>query len=99
MRTISISQATQADISELVSAVEAGERIGMLRDGRVVAELVSATELAELRQAREMLRDGALIMTRLASDSGVRTDLDQAMATFGVDRAELEENEGGLHKE
>lgn len=62
----------------------------MSRHGKVVAEVVSAQEIAQLRQDRDTLRDAALVMARFATDSGVRTDLDQAMKFFNLNRAELE---------
>ena len=62
----------------------------MSRHGKVVAEVVSAEEIAQLRQDRETLRDAALVMARFATDSGVRTTLEQAMEFFNLDRAELE---------
>ncbi|RBM01785.1 hypothetical protein C1H84_08060 [Glutamicibacter soli] len=55
-----------------------------------MAEIVSAREIAQLRRDRENLRDAALVMARFATDSGVRTDLDQAMEFFNLNRAELE---------
>ncbi|ALD65035.1 hypothetical protein AA310_15215 [Arthrobacter sp. YC-RL1] len=55
-----------------------------------MAEIVSAREIAQLRRDRETLRDAALVMARFATDSGVRTDLDQAMEFFNLNRAELE---------
>ncbi|PCC27076.1 hypothetical protein CIK76_18705 [Glutamicibacter sp. BW80] len=55
-----------------------------------MAEVVSAKEIAELRHDRDTLRDAALVMARFATDSGVRTGLDQAMEFFGLNRAELE---------
>lgn len=36
------------------------------------------------------LRDNVLILARIATDSGARTTLDDAIATFGLDRAQLE---------
>lgn len=36
------------------------------------------------------LRETALILSRAATDTGDRTDLDEAITAFGFDRAELE---------
>lgn len=90
MTTMSISSASSTGVSGLVSRAEAGDTVSLSRHGRVVAEIISAEEVTELRRDRETLRDAALITARLATDTGVRTDLDQAMAAFGLDRAELE---------
>ncbi|MGP7814904.1 MULTISPECIES: type II toxin-antitoxin system Phd/YefM family antitoxin [Micrococcaceae] len=90
MATMSITDASRAGISALVTAAEEGKDTSLSRHGKVVAEIVSAREIAQLRRDRETLRDAALVMARFATDSGVRTDLDQAMEFFNLNRAELE---------
>ncbi|MCW4466038.1 prevent-host-death family protein [Glutamicibacter sp. MNS18] len=90
MATLSITEASRAGLSALVTAAEAGRDTSLSRHGKVVAEVVSAQEIAQLRQDRDTLRDAALVMARFATDSGVRTDLDQAMKFFNLNRAELE---------
>lgn len=39
------------------------------------------------------LRDSALIMARVATDTGTRTNLDAVIEAFGYTREELEESE------
>lgn len=90
MKTLTILEASRRGISDLVASAEAGQKIALSRHGRVVAEIVSSQEMEKLRQDQELLRDAALVMTRFATDSGTRTDLDQAMQAFGLDRADLE---------
>lgn len=98
MTTLTITEANQTGISGLVSSAESGEEVTLSRHGKPVAALVSSHELEELRRDRESLRDAALVMARIATDSGVRTDLDQAMEHFGISREELEsEISAGLH--
>lgn len=98
MTTMSITEANRSGLSGLVSAAEKGEEVSLSRHGRVVAEVISSEEARALRADRETLRDAALVMTRLATDSGNRTDLDDVMASFGIDRADLErEIADGLH--
>lgn len=98
MRTFSITEANHAGISGLVSAAEAGQKIGLSRHGRVVAEVVGADDIAQLREDRENLREVALLLTRFATDSGVRTSLDDAMAEFGINHNDIEaEISAGLH--
>ena len=38
----------------------------------------------------EQASDAALVLVRLATDSGVRASLDEVIAEFGFDRADLE---------
>lgn len=90
MKTLAITEASRTGISGLVSSAEAGQGVALSRHGHVVAEIVSAQEMAKLRKDRETLRDVALVMARFAADSGARTDLDQALQDFGLNRAELE---------
>ena len=48
------------------------------------------TESGDSRPGEDDLVDEALVRERLVNDSGVRIDLDQALADFGFSRAELE---------
>lgn len=90
MSILTITEASRAGISALVASAEAGNDIPLSRHGKVVAEVVSAEEICSLRRDRDTLRDAALVMARFATDTGIRTDLDQAMESFGFTRAELE---------
>ena len=90
MTTMTITEASRAVLSSLVASAEAGNDVPLSRHGRVVAEVVSAEEISSLRRDRDTLRYAALVMARFATDSGVLTDLDQAMDFFGFTRAELE---------
>ncbi len=90
MAVLTITEAASAGISTLVRRAEAGEGVTLSRHGRVVAEVVPEHEIEALRRDRETLREAALVMARLATDSGARTDLDEAIEQFGLTRAELE---------
>lgn len=95
---MTISEANHAGISGLVKAAERGDDVALSRHGHVVAEVVSADEIAALREDRDTLRDAALVMTRIVTDNGHRAELDEAMAMFGIDRHELQEEiDAGLH--
>ena len=102
MVTMSITEASRAGVSALVSSAAAGDDVALSRHGRVVAQVVDATELAELRRDRETLRDAALVMARFATDDGSRTDLDVVIDAVGLSRPELErelERERGFYAE
>ncbi len=90
MVTLPMSEASRTGISGLVAAAERGDRISISRHGRAVAEVVSTEEMDELRRDRDTLRDAALAMARFATDTGTRTELDDALADFGLSRSELE---------
>lgn len=90
MSTLSITEASRAGVSALVASAEAGTDVALSRHGKIVAEVISAEEIAKLRRDRDTLRDATLVMARFATYSEIRTDLDQAMELFGFTRAELE---------
>ncbi|TSI12446.1 type II toxin-antitoxin system Phd/YefM family antitoxin [Brevibacterium aurantiacum] len=98
MTNLTITEASKTGISGLVSSAESGEEVTLSRHGEPVAAVVSTHELAGLREDRESLNAAALVMARIATDSGTRTDLDQAMEYFGIERADLEaEIDAGHH--
>lgn len=77
-------------MSGLVASAEEGTPVALSRHGRVVAEVVSAEEMAMLREAKDSLLETALVMARFATDNGNRTELDDVIETLGFNRAELE---------
>lgn len=94
----SITDANRVGISGLVSSAESGQVVTLSRHGKPVAEIVSREAMDLLRRDRETLRDVVFIMTRMVTDSGNRTELDDAMEAFGINRDELEsEIKSGLH--
>lgn len=99
MKTLSITEANRRGISGLVRSAEAGPSVSLSRQGRVVAEIVSAREIEELRKGREDLADALLALSRFLTDTGKRTDLDDVIESLGFSRAELKaelEFEAGL---
>lgn len=72
--------------------------VTLSRHGKPVAEIVSREEMDLLRRDRETLRDVVLVMTRMVTGSGNRTELDDAIEAFGINQDELEsEIRSGLH--
>ncbi|GEP36139.1 hypothetical protein NSZ01_39070 [Nocardioides szechwanensis] len=53
------------------------------------AAVVSIGHFEELRRVRADVTSAALVLARELNDTGRRTDLDEAIAAFGLDRAEL----------
>jgi hypothetical protein len=60
------------------------------RHGKAVAAAVSMRHLEEIRRLEADLRQTVLLLSRAATDTGRRTGLDEVLASFGFDRAELE---------
>jgi prevent-host-death family protein len=87
---MSVSDAATRGVSGLVKDAEHGEDVIVARHGRPVAAVVSMARLEQLRSLESELRDIALVLARAATDTGARTDLDEAILAFGFDRADLE---------
>lgn len=87
---ISVTEAATRGVPSLVRSAEHGEDIVVERHGKAVAAIVSMAHLEELSRLEHDLRESVLLLARMATDSGMRTELDTAIAAFGLDRAELE---------
>lgn len=87
---ISVTEASTRGVAGLIKDAEAGAEVVVSRHGRPVAAVVSTRQLDRLRELESDLRDAALVVVRAATNTGVRTSLDDALAAFGFDRAELE---------
>ena len=90
-RVVSVTAAASRGISSLVRSAEQGEDLIVERHGKAVAAIISTAHLEELERLQQDLRDSVLLLSRLATDSGERTDLDEAISSLGFDRDELEE--------
>ncbi|HRD59435.1 MAG TPA: type II toxin-antitoxin system prevent-host-death family antitoxin [Nocardioides sp.] len=89
-RTMSVTAASGRGVAGLVKDAELGEDIIVERHGRPVAAVISVEHFDELHRVRADLFAAALILARELSDTGSRIDVDDAIAAFGFDRAELE---------
>ncbi|MGO1972582.1 MAG: type II toxin-antitoxin system Phd/YefM family antitoxin [Propionibacteriaceae bacterium] len=87
---VSVTEAATRGVSSLVRAAEHGEDVVVERHGKAVAAIVSMAHLEEISRLEQDLRESVLLLARMATDSGARTDLDAAIETYGLDRAELE---------
>lgn len=88
-RTMSVTDAAGRGVAGLVKDAERGDEIIVERRGRPVAAVVSISHLEDLHRLRADVTSAALVLARELTDSGRRTDLDDALAAFGLDRAEL----------
>lgn len=89
-RTLSVTAATGRGVAGLVKDAERGEDLIVERHGRAVAAVISVEHFDELHRVRADLIAASLVLARELSDSGNRTELDDVIASFGFDRAELE---------
>lgn len=89
-RTLSVTAATGRGVAGLVKDAERGEDIIVERHGRPVAAVVSVEHFEEIRRLRIDLMHASLVLARELTDTGRRTELDDAITALGFDRAELE---------
>lgn len=87
-RTLSVTAATGRGVAGLVKDAERGEDILVERHGRAV---ISVDHFEQIHRLRADLTAASLVLARELTDTGSRTDLDDAIAAFGFDRAELED--------
>lgn len=89
-RTLSVTAATGRGVAGLVKDAERGEDIIVERHGRAIAAVISVEHFDELHRVRTDLTSAALILARELTDTGNRTELNDAIAALGFDRAELD---------
>lgn len=90
-RVLSVSEASSRGVAGLVKDSEAGTDTVVERHGRPVAAVVSIQHFGELRELEHDLRSAALVLSRAATDTGHRRDLDEVIAAFGFTRDELQQ--------
>lgn len=86
---VSVTEAAQRGVARLVADAEQGADLVVTRRHRPVAAVVSIRRLDELADAAADLRDLALVLARVVSDTGERTPLDDVLAAFGHTRESL----------
>src|ERR1700722_16897248 len=87
---VSVTEATQRGVARLVADAEEGSDLVLTRWHRPVAAVVSMGRLAELEEAAADLRDLALVLGRVVTDTGRRTSLDDVLEAFGHTRESLD---------
>jgi antitoxin (DNA-binding transcriptional repressor) of toxin-antitoxin stability system len=89
-RSMSVTAANSRGVSGLLKDAESGSDIVVERHGHAVAAILSVRRLGELSALEADLRSAALVLSRAATDTGERTELDDAIVALGFDRAELD---------
>jgi antitoxin (DNA-binding transcriptional repressor) of toxin-antitoxin stability system len=90
IETLSITEATERGVSAIMREASQGHDFVVERRGVAVAAVVGMGRFAEMGELERDLRSAALVLSRFATDSGRRVDLDDAIASFGFNRTELE---------
>lgn len=87
---VSVTDAAGLGVPGLMREAEQGHDIVVARRGRPVAAVISIERLERLRDLEADLRSATLVLTRAMVDDGTRHELNDVIAGFGFDRAELE---------
>lgn len=87
---LSITDASARGVSSLAHDAEIGGVVVLERRHEPVAAVIGVQRLEMLREAERDLRDLGIVLTRAATDDGVRHTLSDAFERFGFDRAALE---------
>jgi prevent-host-death family protein len=90
---LSISEASQRGVSALIRAAEEGHDQIVLRNNKPVAAVVSMKRFEQEQQLRDDLTDVTLLAARMLTTSGETVSLDEALAQFGLSRADLPETD------
>ncbi len=88
--TLSVTDASAKGVSSLVRDAEIGGVVVLERRHQPVAAVIGVRRLEVLREAERDLRDLGIVLTRAATDDGVRHALTDVVERFGFDRAALE---------
>ncbi|WP_279580474.1 type II toxin-antitoxin system Phd/YefM family antitoxin [Fodinicola feengrottensis] len=89
MHELSVTEAAQRGVAGLVADAEGGTDLVVTRRHEPVAVVVSIGRLRDLEEAASDLRDLALVLARMGTDSGRRTSFDDVLAAFGQTRESL----------
>jgi len=88
--TLTVSQATERGVSAILRQARDGQPLIVEKHGIPVAAVVGISRFEELEELERDLRSASLVLARLASDNGMRSTLDEVLASLGFDREILE---------
>ena len=86
---LSVTEASARGIAGLVRDAQQGHAVVVARHGRAVAAIVGIDRLRHLDELERDLRSACLVLSRVATDDGLRTPLDTALVRLGFTRDEL----------
>lgn len=88
--SVTVTEASRLGVSDLVRRASQGHDIVVERHGTPVAAVIGLARFEQLEDLEADLRSAALVLSRLATDNGVRIGLDAVIDSLGFNRAELE---------
>jgi len=88
--TVSVTQAAERGLPAVIRGASEGLDLVIERHGQPQAVIVGMARIARIQELERDLQSAVIIMSRLATDNGNRTDLDTVIKAFGFDPKELE---------
>lgn len=89
--TYSVTEAAERGLPYVIRSANAGTDIVIERYGKPQAVIVGIERITKLEELERDLQSAALVLSRVVTDSGNRTDIDAVIKHFGFDPAELRE--------
>jgi prevent-host-death family protein len=90
---ISVSEVSRIGVSKLVNEASEGREFVLIKNNKPAAALVGIEKLERLQRIEEDVKLLAMAVVRAATDTGERVTLRDAAARFGIDLAELEDQD------
>lgn len=88
-QTFSVTEAAERGLPSVVRSANAGTDFVIERYGKPQAVIVGIERITKLEELERDLQSTALVLSRIATDNGNRTDIDAVIKQFGFDPAEL----------
>lgn len=87
--TFSVTEAAERGLPSVVRSANAGTDIVIERFGKPQVVIVGIERITKLEELERDLQSAALVLSRVVTDSGNRTEIDAVIKHFGLDPAEL----------
>lgn len=88
--TVSVTEASERGLSAVIRSAVEGRDIVIERHGRPQAVIIGMDRIERIQELERDLQSAALILSRIATDNGNRTDLDAVIEAFGFNRTDLQ---------
>ncbi len=87
---LSVTEASARGISKLLSEAGEGAEFIVQRHHKPVAAIIGIERMSRIEELEADLQSAALVLARLATDSGNRTTLDEVIERFGFSRGQID---------
>jgi prevent-host-death family protein len=87
--TFSITEAAERGLPSVVRSASAGVDFVIEKHGKPQAVIVGIDRITQLEELERDLQGSALVLSRILSDNGNRSDIDEVIKYFNLDPVEL----------